>query len=261
MKKWTIKALWVGSELSLIEQLSLASFVKSGHDVQLFTYGDVANVPEGVSLRDGNEILGEENVFMYNKKPSYSGFANWFRYEMLYREGGVWVDTDVVCLKKFDFDSQMFFGLEQSDAVNCAVVGAEPGIPMFQFLSEQVRHPNRFLPYDGFKEKKRKIFRKYIKGNKRGDLKWGESGPRGFTNALRHFNYFEQALPITAFYPVHSSCWTSIFDATYPDPSRYFPDTYAIHLWNEMIRRMDGFDKNSTFREDSLIEALKRQYL
>ena len=106
---WTIKALWIGSSLSIVEQLALASFVKHGHRVELFTYENVKNIPEGVIIRDGREILDSTNIFMYKKKPSYSGFANWFRYEMLYKEGGVWIDTDVVCLKPFDFDKDIFF--------------------------------------------------------------------------------------------------------------------------------------------------------
>ena len=37
--------------------------------------------------------------------------------------------------------------------------------------------------------------------------------------------------------------------------------SYAIHLWNEMIRRKPGFDKDRTYPERSLIEELKRRYL
>ncbi|WP_048691577.1 glycosyltransferase [Catenovulum maritimum] len=259
---WTIKALWIGERLSLIEQVSLASFVKNGHKVELFTYGKVQNIPEGVIVRDANEILAENKIYKYKKKPSYAGFANWFRYLMLYKEGGVWIDTDVVCLKPFDFDTDLFFGKEQFDKVNCAVVGAKPGLEIFNFLANQVENPNDFLPYDTTREKRRKLFRKYIEGNKRGNVKWGETGPIGFTKALEHFGLFEKhKLPMTAFYPIHSTCWDNIFDETFPTPEPYFPDTYAIHLWNEMMRREDGFSKDATYSENSLIECLKRRYL
>jgi len=258
---WTIKALWIGDSLSVIEQLALASFVKHGHRVELFTYGDVKNIPPGVVVRNGNEVLDASNIFMYKKKPSYSGFANWFRYVMLFKEGGVWIDTDVVCLKPFTFDTDLFFGREQYNAINCAVVGAKPGLEIFNFLANQVDNPNKFLPYDTFKEKKRKVFRRYCQGNERGNVKWGETGPRGFSKALNHFGLYDRALPTTAFYPIHSSCWTDIFDETYPNVDSYFPDTYAIHLWNEMMRRREGFEKDKTYPENSLIEFLKKEYL
>lgn len=72
---------------------------------------------------------------MYSKRPSYSGFANWFGYVMLYKEDGVWIDTDVACLKSFDFEKDSFFGSEQHDAINCALVGAHPNMETFDLLA------------------------------------------------------------------------------------------------------------------------------
>ena len=258
---WIIKSLWVGDSLSIIEQLALSSFIHHGHQVELFTYNDIANIPAGVIIRDANEILGEDSIFMYKKRPSYAAFANWFRYVMLYKEGGVWIDTDVVCLKPFDFEADIFFGMEQYDKINNAVIGSKAGIDLFDFLANQAAAPNNFLPYDTTREKRRKLIRRYLKGNGRGDLKWGETGPTGLTRALNYFGYQDYALPTTAFYPIHSTCWNNIFDETYPQPEPYFPDSYAIHIWNEMMRRKPGFDKNSQYPKNSLIEELKRRYL
>ena len=39
--KQIIQGLWIGSELSMMEQLSIASFLKNGHDYHLYVYGDV----------------------------------------------------------------------------------------------------------------------------------------------------------------------------------------------------------------------------
>ncbi len=258
---WTIKSLWIGDSLSPIEQLALSSFIHHGHSVELFTYGKVRNIPSGVTLRNGEEILAKKKIFMYNKRPSYAAFANWFRYVMLYKEGGVWIDTDVVCLQPFNFQQAIFFGNEQHDKINNAVIGALPNMEIFDFLANQAANPNQFLPFDTIRDKRRKLVRKFLRGNKRGDLKWGETGPIGLTRAINHYNLMENVLPITAFYPIHSSCWTTIFDETYSDPSRYFPDSYAIHLWNEMMRRKPGFNKGKTYAYNSLIEGLKRQYL
>jgi hypothetical protein len=92
-------------------------------------------------------------------------------------------------------------------------------------------------------------------------LRWGETGPEGLTRAVEYFGYLDRALPVTAFYPIHYKCWNNIFDTTYPKPEPYFPDSYAIHLWNEMLRRKPGFNKDMTYPEHSLIEELKRRYL
>ncbi len=252
--------LWVGTELSAIEQLSMRSFVACGHDVELFTYGKVVGIPGGVRVRDANEVLPESRVFYYKRRRSVAAFANWFRYRMLYEQGGVWVDTDVICLRRFDFDCRLFFGRQDFETINNAVLGAEKGHPLFKWMANQAEFPNRPLPYDTSRDRWRKWRRKYLQGNRQGNVKWGEAGPLGLTRAIQHFELQEFALPYTAFYPVHFQCWDAIFDSTYPSPEAFFPNSYAIHVWNEMIRSHANFDKNARFPSDSLIEALKRRY-
>ena len=261
MTDWTIKALWVGDTLTKIEQLSLASFIYNGHTTELFCYQDIVGLPDGVIVRDVNEILPETEIFKYKARPSYAGFANWFRYEMLYKEGGMWADMDVVCLRAIDMDRDLVVGWEEHNKVNCAVTGGLAGDPLFRWMSDQCSDPNKILPYDNHRARRRKRFRRYLAGNQRGNVRWGETGPVGFTKALRHFERLGEVLPVTAFYPIHPSCWNTIFDSTYPSAERYFPDSYAIHLWNEMMRQRQGFNKNATYPADSLIEALKRKYL
>ncbi len=52
-----IQSLWIGKELSKIEQLCIASFIYHGCVFHLYTYEKVANVPAGVVLMDANEII------------------------------------------------------------------------------------------------------------------------------------------------------------------------------------------------------------
>ncbi|HET7290318.1 MAG TPA: hypothetical protein VFJ67_07775, partial [Thermodesulfobacteriota bacterium] len=52
-----IQSMWIGSELSVMEQLSIISFLSNGHSYHLYTYNEVKNVPEGVTLKDANGII------------------------------------------------------------------------------------------------------------------------------------------------------------------------------------------------------------
>ena len=61
----TIQTLWVGNKLSTMERLCLASFVQNGHPIELYTYEEIENVPDGVIIRDGNEILTKDMIFEY----------------------------------------------------------------------------------------------------------------------------------------------------------------------------------------------------
>lgn len=79
----TIQGLWIGPELSVMEQLSISSFLLNGHDYHLYVYDDVKNIPFGAVVMDANEILASSRIFQYKRSPSYAGFANSFRYKLL----------------------------------------------------------------------------------------------------------------------------------------------------------------------------------
>jgi len=93
-----VQGLWVGSELSLMERLSIASFLDNGHEYHLYVYGDVRNVPDGTTIRDGGEILHESLIFQYKNHKSFSAFANFF-VATLREQQGVYkkIGVDVEC--------------------------------------------------------------------------------------------------------------------------------------------------------------------
>ena len=102
-----------------MERLSLRSFVSNGHPVHLYTDGDVTNIPSGVVIMDGREILPAHRVFRYSMGGSYAGFSNIFRYKFLLERGNFWCDLDVVCLCRFDFhDEYIFSGSNSSPQIS-----------------------------------------------------------------------------------------------------------------------------------------------
>jgi len=88
----TIQGPWIGPELSLMEQLSISSFLQNGHDYHLYVYDEVKNIPAGTVIRNANEILPAAGMFQYKHRPSYAGFASHFRYKLLLERGGWWAD-------------------------------------------------------------------------------------------------------------------------------------------------------------------------
>ncbi len=255
-----IQSLWIGTELSLLEKLSITSFIKNNHKYILYTYDKIINLPEGVIIKDANEIIAEKHIFKENKRGSYAIFADWFRWELLYKKGGFWVDTDVICVKPFIFDTDVVFGLESFEQAGTAVLGFPPNHFLTDFFRNICKKPNTILPYDNSLVKSMKIFRKYT-NNSKGNVRWGEAGgPKGFSKALKHFNLFDTAKPFTFFYPIAYANYDSIFDRTLGNDLNLFSNTYSLHLWNEMFRRNKNFDKNGNFDKNSLIERLKVKY-
>src|ERR1044072_2719476 len=125
-----IQGLWIGAEPSVMEQLSIASFLQNVHEYHLYVYDAVKIVPARAVVRDANEILPASRIFQYKHQASYAGFANFFRYKLLLERGGWWVDTDVICLKPFDFADEYVFASEldgETEVIASGVIKAPRG--------------------------------------------------------------------------------------------------------------------------------------
>ena len=87
------RVFWIGRKLSVMERLSIASFLTNGHEYHLYVYNEIENAPEGTVLKAANEILPESMICQYKEYPSHAGFSNFFRYKLLLEEGGWSVST------------------------------------------------------------------------------------------------------------------------------------------------------------------------
>ena len=256
-----VHMFWHGPELSRVERLCMASFIANGHRVHLHVYDEPPGVPREVQVLDARQIIPEQQLFRHPKTGSMAVFADWFRYRVLHAQGGVWSDTDVVCLQPIAFPTMEIYAWEDEQRINNAILGLPAGHRLASWMAECCEDPNRILPYDEGRTKRRKWRRRYFQGNRRENVKWGEYGPSGFTSAARYLGYSEQALPFWHFYAVHYSQWHTVFDGSLRDNPTLLARSSALHLWNEMMRRQPGFDKNARFPADSLFEQLCRRYL
>jgi hypothetical protein len=255
-----IQSLWVGEQLSKVEQLSIQSFIAHGHPYHLYCYSPIKHIPKGALIKDANEILPREKIFV-SRHGSYAAFADYFRWQLLYQKGNYWADTDIICIKPIDLEDEIIFGKESANTVSPAFMRFPPGHTISEQMVEACLNPNRIYQGDSFKTKRKKVKRR-LKRHGLADAGWGEvAGPDGFTKNIHRNGLFNRAKPFTFFYPIAYSNWDSIFDDTFKEDSVFFKSTYTIHLWNEMFRRRNKFDKNATFSKHSLIEQLKSKYL
>src|SRR5215472_15544124 len=107
-----VQSLWIGDRLSVMEHLCISSFLRNGHSFHLYAYQDIAGIPPGTVVRDGNEILPASRIFTYREHQTYAGFANFFRYKLLLENGGWFVDADTVCIRPFEFEDDYVFSSE-----------------------------------------------------------------------------------------------------------------------------------------------------
>lgn len=239
MKIITIQSLWIGDQLSLIEQLCIRSFIANGHQFHLYSYSKkINNCPEGTIIKDANDIIPFTKVYKDVAK-TYTSFANWFRYKLLYLKGGWWVDMDVICLKNFDFDEDYCFTTEMI---------TDSGSPQIIANNAVIKSP-----------KKAPFLHEMLEIMDATDLvksPWGVFGSRFLEKILKNYESEDYIQPMYVFCPIN---WHQT-DLLFTDNLEMtFDHCHAIHLWNNIWSKK-GISKETSFSSTSLIEKLKYRY-
>jgi len=232
-----IQGLWIGGALSRMEQMSINSYLRNGHEFHLYTYGNVDLVPPGAVVKDANEIIPQGDVFQ--NRGGYSTFSDFFRWKLVLDRGGWWSDLDAICLKPFDFPSEYVFvgGLGpvgSDDCVSSGMFKAPAGSPILSWGWEQCQKMDTKT------------------------MAWGQAGPPLFTEAVHKFGLTSSIVPGKLFFPVFYTLAPKVFTSKYSPI--YMGDCYSIHLFNEMWRLAE-VNKNWNFDPTCLYEQLKRRFL
>jgi hypothetical protein len=235
-----VQGLWIGSELPELQQLSIRSFLAHGHGYLLYAYDNITCVPKGATLCDARSILPRESIFSYPSgfgEGSYSAFSNLFRYKLLLERGGWWVDTDLVCLRPFDFEDPFVFATEQyaDDSVTCATcaIACPPRAHVLEYCVEVAQ------------------------GKDKATLQWGQIGPYLLTDAVARFDLAAHRVPVEVFNPIHFFDFACMTEPAF-DMSR-LSRSHAVHFWNQMWKS-NGANQISA-PPDSLYGLLRERYL
>lgn len=260
------QTLWIGDRLSRLERLCLSSFVyHHPGQVDLFTYGPVADVPDGVRICDASNIVPRESVFSYFRG-SYAGFADLFRWQLLHQRGGYWIDTDMLCIRPFDFQVPIVFGKETESfgktfwSAAVGVLRFPAGHEVTRYMVQRCLNPHRPDQHDRSRHRLQKWYRRNFSRSISPVVWGGAGGPKGFAYAVNKFDLHAFMQDNTVFYPVHGTLWNAPFDTTYEGDYALFQKTRAVHLWNEMLRG-NAFDKDAPYHPHSLVGHYERKYV
>jgi hypothetical protein len=236
-----VQSLWIGSDLPLMQRISIQSFLDHGHDYHLYTYEEINSVPKGTTICDASIIFPRESIFCYQDgfgRGSYSAFSNLFRYKLLFEKGGWWVDTDVVCLRRFDFKDDYVFATEHQENYTTRVASCV------------IKSPPRseYLAY----------CLEVCKGKNKAKIVWGEIGPSLMDEAINRFNLVKHCVPAHIFNPINYFEFNDILKSDF-DVAR-LTNSYAVHLWHQMWKS-NYFDPDDDGATNSLYGWLKRRYL
>ncbi len=196
-----------------------------------------------VEWNEKNTDLKHPFVQKAYEDKKYAFVADYVRLKVLYEQGGVYLDTDMLIIKSFDelLNNQAFIGIESKHYISCGIIGVPSKHP---YIKACLDYYNK-IDVNNLNYKEiviPKIFTKIYKEM------YGVNN--GITSKL-HFDL--NVYPEEYFYP-------------YPNPpiptsenayKKYIqPSTYAVHLWHKSwkktnaltyMRRGDLFKSLSTF--------------
>jgi hypothetical protein len=113
----TVHSVWVGSELSVMERLSIILAQKAGFQVVLWSYDNLKDLPAGTILqRIPTDILepvgfcGRPEDNLPNKGiGSYSHWSDYFAFKTLQETGGYWMQLDCAILNRIPIKESYAF--------------------------------------------------------------------------------------------------------------------------------------------------------
>lgn len=237
----TIHALWIGEKLGKMASQCLLSFVKQGHTVHLHTYGEILDLPTGITVCDANNIIHHSKIIKHRKTGSYALFSDIFRYELLKKVDGIYVDCDVYCLKPLSVPEHGYlFGYEEDGRVNGAILALPKDSPLLATLIH-IAYDTYFIPPWYSKKTQRRFKIKKLLGQAKhiGDMPWGVIGPDAITYYVNQLGLDGYAQDIDIFYPVHFNCISQLLNPVLRLDDITTSRTQCIHLYNEMLRQYD----------------------
>ena len=243
---------WNGT-LSNLEILSIKSFLCNSHPVELYTY-DVPQLAKQVSLvgleiKDASTVIPKADFDeIFNKKTvngrytPMSWFADMFRYKILADRGGIWADTDIICVKHLDLPDTVLVSQKDDEyPVNNNFIKVKKGDPL-------ITHAYK-VSYDIYKS-----------GQKR---KFAQTGPRLLSTLLKKPEWSGYSINLVSSDHFNSVDWKEIDRITKPNECFEYldnDDVYGFHLWNKVWCSDLKLSKNVFDYPDSLITHLYKKY-
>jgi hypothetical protein len=209
-----VRTFWHGA-FSPYEALCLSTFLHAGIAVELYSYHPVAGLPEGTILKDAREILDRDVAFYQHEfdGPSPSLHSNEFRYALLDRLGGWWVDTDVMLVAPALPDVDSFIAQQSDRELNGAVMCFPAGHPLIRAARERTSARAK-------------------------DVRWGEVGPKLLTELQPRLAPGMQPSPREAAYAIGADEFQKfLLPEACEEVERCVSGAAFVHLWNEMWRK------------------------
>lgn len=256
-----VATLWIGAGLSWLEQLCLTSFLHNGHEVRLYSYAPVANVPPGVTLCDAADILPATDFLRHERTGSPAIHADLFRLHLMNKTDCIWIDADVLCWRPFSGLGSHVYGWEKPGMVCNAVLRLPPESEALDALVGFFDDPNPIPPWapaaDRAEMEEARAAGKPIPVSRQ---RWGTTGPGALTYFLQETGEIAHARPEAAFYPIPFSDRRKMVLRRHAQDADFTADVLAVHLWGRRIKRRLLKEPEALPRNGSFLARMIRRH-
>jgi hypothetical protein len=215
-----VHSFWFGSTLSPLECSCYRSWTKQGYQHNLWTYGDVGEIPEGTVRRDAAQVLPADRIFQYQAGSyglgSYSGFSNFFRYRLLGEVGGIWADSDMYCLRPLPDQDYLF--VQECEKVATCLFRVPPQSALLRSCWD------------------------FCDAADVTKLQWAQSGPFLLSREILRHQLTAAVQPSALFLPVMWPQASRLAES----PALDLVECYTVHFWHEQLRQQ-GVDKQKRY--------------
>lgn len=237
----SVFSLWVGKRFSLMERLCARSFLAHGHDLEVYAYGPIDGVPDGVRVLQAADVLPEDLIGRYalcdgEFRGMISPFSDLFRLKAMLEHGGTWVDLDIVCLAPFDFPGTYTFSSERQKDGGRKATNSVMRAPVHDpFVAKMLERAMLVDPATIWHQ---------------------ELGSNLLPSLLSEFALEASVEPPDRFCPVDWWEWSKPFTEGFDLP----PQARGLHLWNSFCVA-NGVDKDRLYPGTTVYGMLQRRYL
>ncbi|MCS6762584.1 MAG: hypothetical protein MO846_12005 [Candidatus Devosia symbiotica] len=240
----TIASFWHGP-MSWLETLSIASFRRQGHPVEIYSFDPVDSLPAGATACDAAEILPRDKLVFYKGKGTPGVFSDYFRMMVLRQGRGVYADLDVYCVRPIEGPPDYLMAYERPSSINGAVLHIPADAPLLDDLLSIFTDPDRPLLEPHLPLFRRlEVAARRLLGEKIApeDMQYGATGPMALTHYMARRGLGHLVRPSTALYPIPYEGIPALMQAGSSIDAAITPDTLAVHLWRSQLTRRGRAD-------------------
>ena len=235
----TIVSFWHGP-MSWLEALSIASFRRHGHAVEVYSFDPIEGLPSGATQRDAAEVLPRDKLVFYKGKGTPGVFSDYFRMMTLRQSRGVYADLDVYCIRPIAGPPDYLMAYERPGSVNGAVLHIPADAPLLDDLLSIFGDGPRplFEPHLPL-FRRLEVAAKRLVGRKVAPefMQYGATGPMALTHYVAQRGLSHLVLSSAALYPIPYEAIPALMEPGSSVDPVIRPETLAIHLWRSQLTR------------------------